>query len=329
METITADIRFGPSVQTEPYIEELQRVAHGIDTVNPDHLTAAGVQQAVKTIRSLDIAEAGALTDTFQEQINLMYQAAKQLAIANSDAALQGLSATPAEMIAVPMTENIALRFNQNHAVMLLAAPGNESDITLLERQTSTGQMQTRTIPFSAVTSLLPSAVQTPGFVFHRLLFIPSDTFEATVTHTLVAEQWQQFKTLMLGLYGGLLVGVCQKMTESAYQYARERQSSGKPIYQHQAVALRLADITLHQEALTLYLDFLFDQEIAAADTIVPVLDYLDELTFKLSRDALQTAAGHGFVEGLPFSRLFEQVKTLMGQLHLWASVDSDSKEAV
>jgi len=118
-------------------------------------------------------------------------------------------------------------------------------------------------------------------------------------------------------LLGGLLCGVSERLVEEAHAYARMRCSGGKPIDQYQAVALRLAELDMNLEALLLSAAVPFEPMLAdeAMEASEPAL--LADLAFAIARDAVQVAAAHGYVEGLPFKRLFSQSRTLASMLLL------------
>jgi len=123
--------------------------------------------------------------------------------------------------------------------------------------------------------------------------------------------------TAVCALLGGLLCGVSERLAEEAHAYARVRESGGKPINQYQAVALRLADLDMNLEALLLSGAVTFEPMLADdnLDASEPAL--LADLAFSIARDAVQVAAAHGYVEGLPFKRLFSQSRTLASMLLL------------
>jgi hypothetical protein len=118
-------------------------------------------------------------------------------------------------------------------------------------------------------------------------------------------------------LLSGLLCGVSERLVEEAHAYARVRESGGKPINQFQAVALRLADLDLNLEALLLSAAVRYEPLLAdaAPDASEPAL--LADLAFAIARESVQVAAAHGYVEGLPFKRLFSQSRTLTSMLLL------------
>ena len=321
METVSSTINFGPSTHCEPFLGVMNKVVRCFDSDNPVNLSASGLKKAAKMIQNMGIAEAGQQMESFQGKVNLIYQAAKIFSKANSDAALQGLESVLADMLSLPVAGNVAVEICGIDQVMVLITSGDSNPVTLFARDKKLNRTQICNLPFNRLESLLGHSVSATGFAFGQWLTVPANEFSNRL-NIIEFEQCQQFKTLKMALYCGLLVGIAEKLSSSAYQYANERQSSNKAIAQHQGVALRLADITLHLDGLTLYLDSLFDQEFIEMGVLSPDIPYIDELTYKLSRDAVQTAAGHGFVEGLPFRRLFEQIKTMIGLLQFWCSTD-------
>lgn len=117
-------------------------------------------------------------------------------------------------------------------------------------------------------------------------------------------------------LLAGLLAGACESAARHALAYAQDRVSAGKPIAQHQAVALRLAEMGIQQAGLSLQ----FERVSAAAAWHASAHVAASGVTTAVAivRDALQTAAAHGYVAGLPFRRLHEQVHTLGCLLNMW-----------
>jgi hypothetical protein len=134
---------------------------------------------------------------------------------------------------------------------------------------------------------------------------------------TLDAAAWVAYGDAHSALLTGLIAGACQRLTDEAFAYAKQRQSGGKPISQFQAVAMRLADLAMSQAALSLYLEATATSGTAHAP--VSSASYVSEAACAIARDAVQTAAGHGYVDGLPFMRLHEQVYMLCALLTAWS----------
>jgi len=55
-------------------------------------------------------------------------------------------------------------------------------------------------------------------------------------------------------------------------------------------------------------------------------IGYIASLSFQITRDAVQTGGGHGFVEGLPFKLAFERIQSLNALLALLACAMSETE---
>lgn len=116
----------------------------------------------------------------------------------------------------------------------------------------------------------------------------------------------------------GLTTGACRAAVAAAYGYARTRESGGKPIAQYQAVALRLAELAMADRAITL-----LARHVAAnpdRSALTDACRYVAATATRMARDAVQVAAGHGFVRGLPFADLFTGITALAARLALTAN---------
>lgn len=137
-------------------------------------------------------------------------------------------------------------------------------------------------------------------------------------TSPLVAElphgAWAAFMEAQAALLLGLIDGLAQQLVVEAYAYARQRVSAGKPIAQHQAVALRLADLALTQQTLSLQLECAVLPVASGGAGAAPAANpsLVAESSMRIARDALQVAAAHGYVEGLVFKRGYAQSRLLV-----------------
>lgn len=116
----------------------------------------------------------------------------------------------------------------------------------------------------------------------------------------------------------GLTTGACRAAVAAAYGYARARESGGKPIAQYQAVALRLAELAMADRAISL-----LARHVAAdpdRSALTDACRYVAATAIRMARDAVQVAAGHGFVRGLPFADLFTGIAALAARLTLAAN---------
>jgi len=128
---------------------------------------------------------------------------------------------------------------------------------------------------------------------------------------------WEAFANANTSLLCGLLAGGCERLTDDAIAFARHRKSGGKPIAQHQAVALRLADIAMRQRALSLQTAVHSIAGDWLQSAYVPTT--VAEVACDIACDALQTAGAHGYVDGLPFMRLHQSVHALAALLTAWS----------
>ena len=122
----------------------------------------------------------------------------------------------------------------------------------------------------------------------------------------------------MSGLEGGRIgiasqaVGMARAAYEAALTYARERESFGKPIYEHQAVQFRLADMATQIEAARQ----LIRHAAAMKDAGLPCLKeaamaklFASEMAEKVCSDAIQVHGGYGYVSDFPVERIYRDVR--------------------
>jgi alkylation response protein AidB-like acyl-CoA dehydrogenase len=126
------------------------------------------------------------------------------------------------------------------------------------------------------------------------------------------------FQFAMKVLAGGRIgiasqaLGIAAGSFELALAYAKERQSFGKPIYQHQAIAFKLADMATEAEAARLLVyrsAILKDQgkDYVAASSMAKV--FASEVAMKNSVEAVQIHGGYGFVKEYHVERLMRDAK--------------------
>jgi butyryl-CoA dehydrogenase len=167
-----------------------------------------------------------------------------------------------------------------------------------------------------------------PGFrvarVEHKLGQRASDTAQ------LVFEEVELTPDLMLGaegdgyrialanLEGGRIgiaaqaVGMARAAYEAALFYAREREAFGKPIFEQQAVAFRLADMATQLAAARgLVLD-----AAARRDAGEPCIKeasmaklFASEMAERVASDAIQIHGGYGYVADFPVERIYRDVR--------------------
>lgn len=107
-------------------------------------------------------------------------------------------------------------------------------------------------------------------------------------------------------------VGMAQAALDYAMVYALERQAFGKPIFEHQAVAFRLADMDAQIEAarqLVLYAARLKDlgQPCLREASIAKLT--ASQMAERVVSDAIQTLGGYGYLSEFPLERIYRDAR--------------------
>jgi alkylation response protein AidB-like acyl-CoA dehydrogenase len=168
----------------------------------------------------------------------------------------------------------------------------------------------------------------TPGYTVARIERKmgqnASDTCEIRLEDLIVpaenrlGEEGQGYRIALANLEGGRIgiasqsVGMARAALEIAVRYAHERQSFGKPIFQHQAVAFRLADMAASLEAanqLTLHAAALKDagQPCLVEASMAKLI--ASETAEKVCSDAIQTLGGAGYIQDFGVERIYRGVR--------------------
>jgi alkylation response protein AidB-like acyl-CoA dehydrogenase len=105
---------------------------------------------------------------------------------------------------------------------------------------------------------------------------------------------------------------MAQAALEAAVAHARDRQSFGKPLIEHQAVGFRLADARTRLEAarqLTLHAASLKDAGRPCLTEAAMAKLYASEAAERICSDAIQTFGGYGYTEDFPVARIWRDVR--------------------
>jgi butyryl-CoA dehydrogenase len=168
----------------------------------------------------------------------------------------------------------------------------------------------------------------TPGYVVARLEEKvgqhSSDTAQINFedcripTENLVGEEGEGYRIALSALEGGRIgiaaqsVGMARSAFEVALQYAKERQSFGTAIFNHQAVGFRLADCATQLEAARQ----LIWHAAALRDAGQPCLKeaamaklFASEMAEQVCSAAIQTLGGYGYVNDFPVERIWRDVR--------------------
>jgi butyryl-CoA dehydrogenase len=134
----------------------------------------------------------------------------------------------------------------------------------------------------------------------------------------LLGAEGQGLKIALSGLEGGRIgiaaqaVGMARAAFEAAHTYAKDRVAFGQPIFEHQAVQFRLADMAMQIEAARQ----LIHHAAAMKDAGVPCLTqaamaklFASEMAERVCSDAIQIHGGYGYVTDFPVERIYRDVR--------------------
>jgi alkylation response protein AidB-like acyl-CoA dehydrogenase len=99
---------------------------------------------------------------------------------------------------------------------------------------------------------------------------------------------------------------------EVAVAYAKERQSFGTAIINHQAVGFRLADCATQIEAarqLILHAASLKDAGVPCLKEAAMAKLFASEMAERVCSDAIQVHGGYGYVSDFPVERIYRDVR--------------------
>ena len=173
---------------------------------------------------------------------------------------------------------------------------------------------------------LVPTAA--PGYVVARLEDKTgqhaSDTAQVLFEDcrvpaaNMIGEEGQGYRIALSGLEGGRIgiaaqsVGMARAAFEAALAYAKERVAFGKPIFEHQAVTFRLADMATRIEAarqLIMHAASLKDAGRPCLKEAAMAKLFASEMAEKVCSDAIQIHGGYGYVTDFPVERIWRDVR--------------------
>ncbi|MBV9523642.1 MAG: acyl-CoA dehydrogenase family protein [Alphaproteobacteria bacterium] len=158
----------------------------------------------------------------------------------------------------------------------------------------------------------------------HKLGQRASDTaqlvFEemALTPDLLLGQEGEGYKIALANLEGGRIgiaaqaIGMARAAHEAALAYAKERQTFGKAIIEHQAVAFRLADMATQIEAarqLTLHAASLRDAGEPCLKEAAMAKLFASEMAERVCSDAIQIHGGYGYLNDFPVERIYRDVR--------------------
>jgi len=134
----------------------------------------------------------------------------------------------------------------------------------------------------------------------------------------LLGEEGQGLKIALSGLEGGRIgigaqaIGMARAAFDAALAYAKERVAFGKPIFEHQAIQFRLAEMATKIEAARQ----LVHHAASLKDAGRPCLKeaamgklMASEMAERVCSDAIQIFGGYGYVNDFPVERIYRDVR--------------------
>jgi len=134
----------------------------------------------------------------------------------------------------------------------------------------------------------------------------------------LLGEEGQGLKIALSGLEGGRIgiasqcIGMARAAFEAALAYAKERVAFGQPIFEHQAVQFRLANMATRIEAarqLIWHAASLKDAGEPCLKQAAMAKLFASEMAEKVCSDAIQIHGGYGYVSDFPVERIYRDVR--------------------
>jgi len=168
----------------------------------------------------------------------------------------------------------------------------------------------------------------TPGYVVARLEDKlgqhSSDTAQINFDNcripieNLIGNEGEGYKIALGALEGGRIgiaaqsVGMARSAFEFALSYAKDRQSFGTAIFNHQAVGFRLADCATKIEAarqLLWHAASLRDAGLPCLKEAAMAKLFASEMAEEVCSAAIQTLGGYGYVSDFPVERIYRDVR--------------------
>ena len=133
-----------------------------------------------------------------------------------------------------------------------------------------------------------------------------------------IGDEGQGYKIALSGLEGGRIgiasqaVGMARAAFEAALSYAKERESFGRPLFEHQAVQFRLADMATQIEVarqMIWHAAVLRDAARPCLKEAAMAKLFASEMAERVCSDAIQVFGGYGYVSDFPVERIWRDVR--------------------
>ncbi|MCG5265346.1 acyl-CoA dehydrogenase family protein [Acinetobacter pittii] len=169
---------------------------------------------------------------------------------------------------------------------------------------------------------------ETPGYevirVEEKLGLHASDTCQIALTdvrihkNLMLGKEGEGLKIALANLEGGRIgiaaqaVGLARAALEEATRYAKERITFGKPIFEHQTIAFRLASMATEIEAarqLVHYAARLKEAGQPCLNEASMAKLFASEMTERVCSSALQVFGGYGYLRDFPIERIYRDAR--------------------
>jgi alkylation response protein AidB-like acyl-CoA dehydrogenase len=173
---------------------------------------------------------------------------------------------------------------------------------------------------------IVPTA--TPGYVVARLEDKlgqhSSDTAQILFEDcrvpaaNLLGDEGGGYKMALSGLEGGRIgiasqsIGMARAAFDAALAYAKERESFGQPLFQHQAVQFRLAEMATRIDVarqMVWHAAALRDAGRPCLKEAAMAKLFASEMAERVCSDAIQVFGGYGYVSDFPVERIYRDVR--------------------
>jgi len=134
----------------------------------------------------------------------------------------------------------------------------------------------------------------------------------------LIGEEGMGYKIALSGLEGGRIgiasqaVGMARAAFEAALAYAKDRETFGQPIFQHQSVQFKLSEMATQIEAarqLILHAASMKDAGLPCLKEAAMAKLFASEMAERVCSDAIQVHGGYGYVSDFPVERIYRDVR--------------------
>jgi alkylation response protein AidB-like acyl-CoA dehydrogenase len=134
----------------------------------------------------------------------------------------------------------------------------------------------------------------------------------------LIGKEGEGYGIALGGLEGGRIgiaaqsVGMARAAFEAALRYSKERVSFGQPIFQHQAVQHKLADLATRLEAarqLVWHAAAMKDAGLPCLKEAAMAKLFASEMAEQVCSAAIQIHGGYGYLSDFPVERIYRDVR--------------------